>query len=121
MASSSAARQGFCMWMPNMPMILLSVRDATRNAPARATFRMRPEMTKHKVKEYLTKIYGVEVDKVATQNVLRKRTRLVGACAVGHRKEPDWKKAIVSFPRRVERLGVATRVDAANATAEREE
>ena len=109
------------MWMPNMPMILLSVRDATRNAPARATFRVRPEMTKHEVKEYLAKIYGVEVDKVATQNVLGKRTRLVGARAVGHRKELDWKRAIVSFPRRVKHLSVATRVGAADATAEREE
>jgi hypothetical protein len=41
-----------------------------KNSVGRATFYVKPSMTKHEVKEYLTKIYGMEVYKVETANFL---------------------------------------------------
>ena len=38
----------------------------------RATFYVKPSMTKYEVKEYLTKIYGMEIYKVQTANFLGK-------------------------------------------------
>ena len=49
---------GFRMWMPTMPMVMVGARNATTRHPATATFRVLPKMTKHEIKEYLTKIYG---------------------------------------------------------------
>ena len=42
------------------------IKSATR--PAQAVFRVQPEMTKHEVKEYLTKIYNLPVQRVMTAN-----------------------------------------------------
>ena len=47
-----------------------------KNSVGRATFYVKPSMTKHEVKEYLTKIYGVEVYKVETANFLGKPWRI---------------------------------------------
>ena len=44
--------RGFRMWMPNMPIMLTSARNATALQPARATFRVLPRMTKHEIKFY---------------------------------------------------------------------
>lgn len=93
-----------------MPMTLLSVRKATERMPATASFKVLPEMTKHEVKEYLSKIYGLPVKKVNTQNYLGKRMRLMGRKGMAYRKEPDWKKAIVTFPREITDLGVTTKI-----------
>src|SRR5210317_416416 len=54
----SRASNGFRMWMPNLPMMMTSATNATATEPARAIFRVLPRMTKHEIKEYLTKIYG---------------------------------------------------------------
>lgn len=48
-----------------------------KNSVGRATFYVKPSMTKHEVKEYLTKIYGVEVYKVETANFLGKFTHYI--------------------------------------------
>mmetsp|Transcript_48879 Transcript_48879/g.140484 ORF Transcript_48879/g.140484 Transcript_48879/m.140484 type:complete len:123 (+) Transcript_48879:162-530(+) len=91
--------KNFRMWMPNMPIFMTSARNATATQPARATFRVLPRMTKHEIKEYLTKIYGLPVTKVNTQNYLGKRKRIIGSRKVLYFKYADFKKAIVTFDR----------------------
>jgi len=68
--------------------------------PPKAVFKTRPSMTKHEIKEYLTKIYNLPVVKVNTMNVIERR-RLEANGATGRRvvKTPAWKKAIVRFRR----------------------
>ncbi|KAL9188380.1 hypothetical protein ACHAXT_006758 [Thalassiosira profunda] len=100
MASWSKGRRnplGNRMWMPTMPMILLNSEHATATSPATAAFRVLPKMTKHEVKEYLTKIYGLPVVQVRTQNYLGKRMRIVGSRTIAYGKRPDFKKAFVTF------------------------
>ena len=94
------------MWMPTMPMTLLSARSATENSPAMATFKVLPRMTKHEVKEYLSKIYKLPVTKVNTQNYEGKRKRIIGKRVQVHYKQADWKKAIVTFDSAAKDLGV---------------
>ena len=105
----SKAVHGFRMWMPKMPMILIGARNANQTNPAKATFRVLPKMTKHEVKEYLQKIYNLPVEKVNTQNILGKRMRILGR-RIAYRKEPDWKKAIVTFRSDVKDIGIGTRI-----------
>eukprot|EP00957_Ditylum_brightwellii_P031617 2398086-Ditylum_brightwellii.AAC.1 len=54
-------------------------------------------MTKHEVKEHLTKIYNLSVAKVKTQNYLGKRKRVVGKRQIACNKNADFKKAIMTF------------------------
>jgi large subunit ribosomal protein L23 len=100
----------FRMWMPNMPMILVSARNATARQPARATFRVLPRMTKHEIKEYLTKIYNLPVQKVNTSNYLGKRKLVRGSTQVIRYKYRDFKKAIVSFDRSFTNVGIGLRI-----------
>jgi large subunit ribosomal protein L23 len=100
----------FRMWMPNMPMILVSARNATARNPARATFRVLPRMTKHEIKEYLTQIYGLPVRKVNTSIYLGKRKLVRGSTQVVRYKYKDFKKAIVSFDRSYTDVGKGTRI-----------
>ena len=100
----------FRMWMPNMPMILVSARNATARNPARATFRVLPRMTKHEIKEYLTQIYGLPVRKVNTSNYLGKRKLVRGTTQVIRYKYKDFKKAIVSFDRSYTDVGIGMRI-----------
>jgi large subunit ribosomal protein L23 len=93
------------MWMPNMPMTLVGAKSATESAPATATFRVLPRMTKHEVKEYLTKIYELPVKKVNTMNYMGKRKRAVGRRKVVHYKYKDFKKAIVTFDSTLTEVG----------------
>jgi len=102
--------KGFRMWMPNMPMLMTSARNATAAQPARATFRVLPRMTKHEVKEYLTKIYGLPVKKVNTQNYLGKRKMVRGSRKVLYFKYADFKKAIVTFDRSLTDVGKGMRI-----------
>jgi ribosomal protein L23 len=60
------------MWMPQFPLTLVSARNATATHPAFAIFRTSPKMTKHEIKEYLTKIYDLPIKKVNTMNYLGK-------------------------------------------------
>ena len=100
----------FRMWMPNMPMVLVSARNATARQPARATFRVLPRMTKHEIKEYLTKIYGLPVRKVNTANYLGKRKLVRGSRQVIRFKYKDFKKAVVSFDRSFTDVGLGMRI-----------
>jgi large subunit ribosomal protein L23 len=85
------------MWIPNMPMTLVGAKNATANAPATATFRVLPKMTKHEIKEYLKKIYDLPVVKVNTMNYMGKRKRAFGKRTIVYYKYRDFKKAIVTF------------------------
>jgi len=110
----SSSRRGFRMWMPNMPMSLISAQDATETSPAKASFRVLPRMTKHEVKEYLTKIYNLPITKVNTMNYLGKRKKVQARRITAYYKYADWKKAIVTFDktllREVEGLASAAKV-----------
>ena len=101
---------GFRMWMPNMPMMLVSARNATATQPARATFRVLPRMTKHEIKEYLTKIYNLPVTKVNTMNYLGKRKNVTGSRKIIRFKYSDFKKAIVTFDRSLTDVGIGMRI-----------
>lgn len=56
------------VWFPNMYLRLISV-NTVKNPP-QAVLTIPPKMTKTEVKEYLTKIYNINVLKVATVNFL---------------------------------------------------
>ena len=101
----------FRMWMPVMPMTLVAARNATPNKEAFAIFRVMPRMTKHEIKEYLTKIYKLPVTKVRTCNYLGKRKRLITERGIIYFKYKDFKKARVSFDRNVlTDVGIGLRV-----------
>jgi large subunit ribosomal protein L23 len=93
------------MWMPNMPITLTGTKKATAVSPATATFRVLPRMTKHEIKEYLTKIYDLPVKKVNTVNYMGKRKRAMGRRKVIYYKYRDFKKAIVTFNSSLTDLG----------------
>mmetsp|Transcript_19674 Transcript_19674/g.29252 ORF Transcript_19674/g.29252 Transcript_19674/m.29252 type:complete len:114 (-) Transcript_19674:2464-2805(-) len=101
--------RGNLMWMPTMTMTLLSCRDATARLPARAIFRVEPRMTKHEIKEYLMKIYGLPVKKVNTVNFDGTRKRIVGKRFVAYTKYNDFKRAYVHFDSSIRKLGVSFR------------
>ena len=48
------------------PNTVRYAKSSTR--PAQAVFKVQPRMTKHEVKEYLTKIYSLPVKRVMTAN-----------------------------------------------------
>lgn len=56
------------VFFPNLFMRLLSFNPAA--TPPKAKLYISPKMTKTEVKEYLTKIYNVNVQKVTTANFL---------------------------------------------------
>lgn len=100
------------MWMPTMPLTLVSARNATDTHPAWAIFRTWPKATKHEIKEYLTKIYNLPVMKVRTMNYEGKRKRLITAKIRFFWKYADYKKAVVTFdPQIMRNVGIGTRVD----------
>ena len=102
---------GFRMWMPNMPIMLTSAKNATATQPARATFRVKPQMTKHEIKEYLTKVYNLPVTKVNTMNYLGKRKNVMGTRKIIRFKYSDYKKAVVSFDRsKLTDVGIGLRI-----------
>jgi large subunit ribosomal protein L23 len=98
------------MWMPTMPMTLVSAKSATAVNPAYATFRVPPRMTKHEIREYLTKIYELPVRKVNTMNYDGKRKRLLSQAGIIYYKYKDFKKAIVYFHESFRDVGIGTRV-----------
>eukprot|EP00591_Stephanopyxis_turris_P009044 CAMPEP_0195518102 /NCGR_PEP_ID=MMETSP0794_2-20130614/12256_1 /TAXON_ID=515487 /ORGANISM="Stephanopyxis turris, Strain CCMP 815" /LENGTH=65 /DNA_ID=CAMNT_0040647015 /DNA_START=254 /DNA_END=451 /DNA_ORIENTATION=+ len=63
-------------------------------------------MTKHEIKEYLTKIYNLPVKKVNTANYDGKRKRIIGKRFTVYYKYKDWKKAIVTFDSSMKQVGV---------------
>lgn len=96
-AAPRRINEGYRVWMPTMPMVLLHAEHATETTPAKAVFRVLPRMTKHEVKEYLTKIYDLPVVQVRTQNYMGKRMRMIGNNRIVYGKRPDFKKAFVTF------------------------
>ena len=93
------------VWMPTMPMTLVSARNANVTSPATAIFRVLPEMTKHEVKEYLTKIYDLPVKAVNTINYMGKRKKAIGKRKIVYFKYRDFKKAYVTFDRSLTDVG----------------
>ena len=67
-------------------------------------------MTKHEVKEYLTKIYNLPVVQVRTQNYLGKRMRIIGKRNIVYAKRPDYKKAFVTFDSTLADTGLGSTV-----------
>jgi large subunit ribosomal protein L23 len=104
------ATRAFRMWMPTMPLTLVSARSATETFPAFATFRTPPKMTKHEIKEYLTKIYNLPVRKVNTMNYEGKRKRFLSKYGVMYYKYKDFKKAIVYFDDSFRNVGLGLRI-----------
>jgi large subunit ribosomal protein L23 len=109
MASKAGARQ-FRMFMPTMPMTMVSARNATATRPAWAIFRVLPKMTKWEIKEYLTKIYQLPVKKVNTMNYDGKRKRIFGRTAIHYYKYADFKKAVVTFEKSLHDVGKGMRI-----------
>ncbi len=101
----------FRMWLPNMPITLTAAKSATKVSPATATFRVLPKMTKHEIKEYLTKIYELPVKKVNTINYMGKRKRVLGRRKIVHYKYRDFKKAIVTFDSSLKDVGKGAVLD----------
>eukprot|EP00547_Thalassionema_nitzschioides_P000061 CAMPEP_0194211670 /NCGR_PEP_ID=MMETSP0156-20130528/10871_1 /TAXON_ID=33649 /ORGANISM="Thalassionema nitzschioides, Strain L26-B" /LENGTH=104 /DNA_ID=CAMNT_0038939295 /DNA_START=172 /DNA_END=486 /DNA_ORIENTATION=+ len=93
-----------------MPMTLVDAKNATATSAAKATFRVLPRMTKHEIKEYLTKLYGLPVARVNTMNYMGKRKRATGKRKVITYKYRDYKKAIVTFDDSVQDLGLGVRI-----------
>jgi len=108
-AARNAGRQ-FKMWMPTMPITMVSARSRTATNPAYATFRVPPKMTKHEIKEYLTKIYNLPVRKVNTMNYLGKHKRLGWKAGTVYFKYKDFKKAVVYFDDTLTDVGLGMRV-----------
>ena len=101
---------GMFKWMPTMPMVLVGAKNATKTHPATATFRVLPRMTKHEIKEYLTKIYKLPVKKINTANYLGKRKKVMGPTKIHYYRYSDYKKAIVTFERTLLDVGKGARV-----------
>lgn len=108
---TSRIAHGFRMWMPTMPLTMVSARPATEKTPAYATFRTLRKMTKHEIKEYLTKIYDLPVRKVNTMNYEGKRKRVIGTSSkIAFYKYKDFKKAVVYFDKTFVDFGLGMRV-----------
>ena len=100
----------FKQWLPTMPMTLVSATDAKVGRKATATFRILPRMTKHEIKEYLTKIYDLPVLKVNTMNYHGKRKRVIGRSKIAYYKYADYKKAMVTFDDSLQSVGLGTKL-----------
>jgi large subunit ribosomal protein L23 len=93
-----------------MPMTMVSARNATATRPAWAIFRVLPRMTKHEIKEYLVQIYQLPVTKVNTMNYDGKRKRIFGRKRVAYYKYADFKKAVVTFDKSLESVGLGMKI-----------
>ena len=65
----------------------------------KVVFHVAPSMTKHEVKEYLTKVYDVPVKRVNTMNYDGKWKKAGVGRKFGRHvyRERDWKKAVVTL------------------------
>ncbi len=105
-----AVGKQFRMFMPTMPMTMVSTRNATATRPAWAIFRVLHRMTKHEIKEYLTEIYKLPVTKVNTMNYDGKRKRIFGRNRIAYYKYADFKKAVVTFDKSLQDVGMGMRI-----------
>eukprot|EP00047_Mylnosiga_fluctuans_P017393 m.61031 g.61031 ORF g.61031 m.61031 type:complete len:138 (+) comp7058_c0_seq2:12-425(+) len=117
MAYALGLRLGRREFLPNFQMALVNVRaienkstllhakkPASKDAPEEAqdtskknvaVFRISPKMNKIEVREYLEKIYGIQVEKVGTRNILgpKKQTNIPRV----FNKKADYKLAYVTM------------------------
>jgi large subunit ribosomal protein L23 len=100
----------FRVWLPTMPLTMVSARNATATHPAWAIFRTPPRMTKHEIKEHLTKIYNLPVKNVNTMNYEGKRKRVMTQSKTVFYKYSDFKKAVVTFDETLQDVGLGMRV-----------
>mgnify|MGYP003987897215 CR=1 FL=1 len=102
------------VWFPTMYMALVQTKRVAPPALSQATFTIPKKMTKTEVKEYLTKIYSMDVQQVNTVNMIGKwmsinqqaslvnssKTKIQRAQIlprVKAYKRPNIKRAFVSF------------------------
>ena len=97
-----------------MPITLVAAKNATATHPATASFRVLPKMTKHEIKEYLSKIYNLPVKSVNTINYMGKRKRAIGKRRIVYYKYRDFKKAIVTFDRSLTHVGRGIEMEGAD-------
>eukprot|EP01033_Poteriospumella_lacustris_P007503 gene7503-5393_t len=81
------------VWFPSMFMRLVNHNLAKQ----KATLQVPPSMTKHEVKEYLSKIYNIEATKVSTVNVAGDWKRLYGKRKTIAYRRRNYKLAFVSY------------------------
>ena len=75
-----------------MFMSLVNIRWAGhRTKPTQAVFRVAPKMNKLEIREYLTAIYNLPVQKVMTANYMGKKKRIVGSRRQISYSQPDFK------------------------------
>lgn len=105
-----AVGRQFRVWMPTLPLMMVSARNATATHPAFAIFRTLPSATKHEIKEHLQKIYGLPVKSVKTANYEGKRKRILSRTGFHYYKYADFKKAVVTFDNSLLDVGMGTLV-----------
>lgn len=80
---------------PNMALTYMRPNPSQRIRENQVIFKCDAKYTKSEIKEYLTKIYSLPVEKVNTMNYLGKTKRAFLGRYVY--KEPKYKKAIVTL------------------------
>mmetsp|Transcript_19994 Transcript_19994/g.28725 ORF Transcript_19994/g.28725 Transcript_19994/m.28725 type:complete len:97 (-) Transcript_19994:131-421(-) len=83
------------VWFPDMYMRLVG-KNLSRPV-GKAVFYVKPSMTKWEVREYLTKIYNMDILKVETALHLGRWKRFYGKRDVVAYKRRNFKKAYVDF------------------------
>ena len=81
------------------PIVLSRFRSAAHRKANQFVFKVEPKMTKHELREYLTKLYGLNVRKINTMNYDGKLKRARGQFLY---RTPPYKKAVVSLNPRFE-------------------
>lgn len=86
------------IFFPNHYMSLISMKFLKHRVhPPQAVFRVAPSMNKYEIRDYLTKIYGLDVQKVNTENFMGERKRIYGKRKMYYYKRPAFKRAHVTF------------------------
>jgi large subunit ribosomal protein L23 len=83
------------VWFPSMYMRLISLK--LNKSPPQALLRVPPSMTKTEVKEYLTKIYNIDVTQIMTANYLGSWKRFYAKRRIVSYKRRNFKTALVYF------------------------
>jgi large subunit ribosomal protein L23 len=74
-------------------------------------------MTKHEIREYLTKIYDLPVKDVNTMNYEGKRKRVMSNSGLAFYKYKSFKKCVVTFDDSLQNVGMGMRVPELEETA----
>ncbi|GMI05906.1 hypothetical protein TrLO_g5615 [Triparma laevis f. longispina] len=87
-------------YFPSMPLRFLTFLKSTRRQPHTLMLEVDKRMTKHEIKEYLTKVYDLPPPhKVNTAVFKGKWRRIAGKREVVTFRHNDWKKAFVMWKR----------------------